>query len=137
MGNSPPVKCGLTPFTHHTSLLPFARIIFASHHTGLESVLISYYVDSIYQVKTTKAGEKIVVAKGTIYSVDTHKNSYRLGIRLDDGREVVGFRGQSLGEPALGKNQFYIKEADHKEHGNTSWNIGFPAIDDFNPFDLV
>lgn len=90
-----------------------------------------------FEVKTTKAGEKIVVTRGTLVSVDTHQNSFRLGIQLSDGRRVVGFRGQSLGEPALGEHSFYIKEADYNEHGNTAWNLGFAPIDDFNPFDMV
>ena len=84
--------------------------------------------------KITAKGESIVLSSGTLTSVTPYKDAYQLAITLENGKSVVGFRGQSLGEPALGPHQFYIKEVEFKAHGNTAWNIGFPEIDDFDPF---
>lgn len=84
--------------------------------------------------KVTAAGENIVLMDGVLKSVSEYKDAFMLSIELENGKSVVGYRGQSLGKPALGNHRFYVKEADYQAHGNTSWQIGFPAIDDFDPF---
>lgn len=103
-----------------------------------------------FEIKTTKAGERIAVARGSVVGCNEHTNkegeitSYRLDIRLEGGERCVGFRGLSLGAVPVAvpnsegqypnEDSFYIKEAD-MEYGNTAWNLGFAPIDDFNPFE--
>lgn len=87
-----------------------------------------------YEIKTTSAGEIISISAGQLTSVSERGNAYQLAITLADGKKVTGYRGQSLGKPSLGDHQFYIKQVDYKEHGNMSWQIGFPAVDEFDPF---
>lgn len=87
-----------------------------------------------YKVKITSTGEKIAVCNGTIITIGERGDAYSLTIKLDTGATVSGFRGKSLGKPELGPNSFYIKHEDFLEHGNSSWNIGFPEVSDENPF---
>lgn len=95
-----------------------------------------------YVLKTTSSGERIAVCDGTIIAISERGDAYSLTIKLDNGKIMSGFRGKSLGKPAMydedGKpavHSFYQKESDYLEYGNIgSWNIGFPAVSDDNPF---
>ena len=83
-----------------------------------------------YTKKTTSTGEIIALCDGSIETVTERGDAYALTIKLDTGITVSGFRGKSLGKPALGRNSFYIKEEDFREYGNMAWNIGFPEVSD-------
>jgi hypothetical protein len=103
-----------------------------------------------FQVKTTKAGDKIVVARGDVVGCSDYINeagehtAFRLDIRLEGGERCIGYRGLSLGSVPVSlpdnegnypaKDSFYVKEDDFAEYGNTAWNLGFAPIDDFDPF---
>ena len=87
-----------------------------------------------YTIKVTSSGEKISICDGEIIAIGERGDAYSLTIKLDTGATVSGWRGKSLGRPSLGHNSFYIKEEDFREHGNSSWNIGFPLVSDDNPF---
>jgi len=70
---------------------------------------------------------------GTIVSVNPYKNSYFYRVKLDNGKTIGSFRGQSL-------DQFQVRDKVNAYcyQDDLSWSLSadiFNGVDTFNPFE--